>query len=80
MNYYLKYRIPINWLESKTTGMADTILVNSNFTKKIFYDTFTSLSDSKVQVLYPSLNTDVFDAQMTEDANSKASVKTKSIR
>jgi alpha-1,3/alpha-1,6-mannosyltransferase len=74
---YLKhlYRIPINWLESKTTGMADTILVNSNFTKKIFYDTFTSLSESKVQVLYPSLNTDVFDEQMTEDATSKVSVK-----
>ena len=60
------YRIPINWLESKTTGMADTILVNSNFTKKIFYATFTGLGKSKVQVLYPSLNTDVFDTLMTQ--------------
>lgn len=67
------YRIPINWLESKTTGMADTILVNSNFTKKIFYDTFTNLSKSKVQVLYPSLNTDVFDKLMTDVSNAKVS-------
>ena len=26
------YRGPIDWLEEKTTGMADTILVNSKFT------------------------------------------------
>lgn len=26
------YRLPIDWLEEKTTGMADKILVNSNFT------------------------------------------------
>lgn len=26
------YRAPINWLEEKTTGMADCVLVNSKFT------------------------------------------------
>lgn len=28
------YRAPIDWWEEKTTGMADVILVNSNFTGK----------------------------------------------
>jgi alpha-1,3/alpha-1,6-mannosyltransferase len=28
------YRIPIDWMEEKTTGMADCILVNSKFTGK----------------------------------------------
>ncbi|GFT29033.1 hypothetical protein NPIL_333431, partial [Nephila pilipes] len=26
------YRLPLDWLEEKTTGLADVILVNSNFT------------------------------------------------
>jgi len=26
------YRAPIDWLEERTTGMADCILVNSQFT------------------------------------------------
>ena len=26
------YRMPIDWLEEKTTGQADVVLVNSNFT------------------------------------------------
>jgi alpha-1,3/alpha-1,6-mannosyltransferase len=30
------YRKPIDWFEEKTTGMADTVLVNSNFTGEIF--------------------------------------------
>jgi alpha-1,3/alpha-1,6-mannosyltransferase len=56
------YRLPIDWLEMKTTGMADVILVNSKFTSNVFYETFSSLKDKKIDVLYPSLNTDVFDA------------------
>ena len=32
-NYLKKlYRAPLDWFEEKTTGMADVILVNSNFT------------------------------------------------
>ena len=30
------YRTPIDWLEEKTTGMADCIVVNSNFTGVIW--------------------------------------------
>ncbi|KAL5015982.1 hypothetical protein ScPMuIL_005571 [Solemya velum] len=47
------YRAPIDWLEEKTTGMADCILVNSQFTAKIFKETFRSLHDVSPTVLYP---------------------------
>ena len=55
------YRAPLDWLETVTTGMADIILVNSQFTSKIFRETFKSLHAKKLDVLYPSLNTDNFD-------------------
>ncbi|XP_044149899.1 alpha-1,3/1,6-mannosyltransferase ALG2 [Bufo gargarizans] len=56
------YRAPIDWLEEKTTGMADCILVNSHFTAQIFKETFTSLSHMKPDVLYPSLNVSNFQS------------------
>ncbi|XP_040288995.1 alpha-1,3/1,6-mannosyltransferase ALG2 [Bufo bufo] len=56
------YRAPIDWLEEKTTGMADCILVNSHFTAQIFKETFTSLSHIKPDVLYPSLNVSNFQS------------------
>jgi len=31
------YRIPIDWIEEKTTGMADVVLVNSKFTGNVTY-------------------------------------------
>jgi alpha-1,3/alpha-1,6-mannosyltransferase len=71
------YRAFIDWLESLTTGMADVVLVNSRFTKKIFYQTFTSLYDKKVEVLYPSLNTTVFDSLLntfSDDNNAEKSI------
>jgi len=57
------YRAPLDWLEEATTGMADIVLVNSNFTAGIFKQTFTNLAESQVQpsVLYPSLDTSLFD-------------------
>lgn len=54
------YRIPLDWLEEKSTGCADRVLVNSNFTKTVFKDTFRSLKQVP-SVLYPSTNTDYFD-------------------
>ncbi|XP_064625113.1 alpha-1,3/1,6-mannosyltransferase ALG2-like [Lineus longissimus] len=47
------YRWPIDWMEEKTTGMADVVLVNSNFTAGLFKDTFTALDHIKPDVLYP---------------------------
>jgi alpha-1,3/alpha-1,6-mannosyltransferase len=56
------YRAPLDWMEMVSTGMADGILVNSNFTKNVFRDTFSSLNNKKLQVLYPSLNTEFLDS------------------
>ncbi|XP_030014088.1 alpha-1,3/1,6-mannosyltransferase ALG2 isoform X1 [Sphaeramia orbicularis] len=60
------YRAPIDWLEERTTGMADLILVNSQFTAGIFRETFHSLSGVQTDVLYPSLNTRTFDQPSAE--------------
>lgn len=54
------YRAPLNYFEELTTGSADGILVNSKFTRRIFKETFRSLSIMPA-VLYPSLNTKHFD-------------------
>ena len=37
------YRLVLDWIEEKTTGMAMTILVNSKFTLQVFKDSFVSL-------------------------------------
>ncbi|KAH0539867.1 alpha-1,3/1,6-mannosyltransferase ALG2 [Cotesia glomerata] len=55
------YRIPLNYLEEKTTGQANKIFVNSNYTLKVFKQTFKSL-DITPEILYPSIHTDFFDA------------------
>ncbi|XP_027868674.1 alpha-1,3/1,6-mannosyltransferase ALG2 [Xiphophorus couchianus] len=60
------YRAPIDWLEERTTGMADMILVNSQFTAGIFRETFRSLNRVQPDVLYPSLNTNTFDEMSME--------------
>lgn len=56
------YRAPIDWVEERTTGMADMILVNSRFTAGVFRETFGGLAGVRTDVLYPSLNTRTFDA------------------
>ncbi|XP_072268157.1 alpha-1,3/1,6-mannosyltransferase ALG2 isoform X2 [Pyxicephalus adspersus] len=61
------YRAPIDWLEEKTTGMADCIVVNSKFTAKIFQETFSSLSHIQPDVLYPSLNVRNFECSFFDD-------------
>lgn len=68
---YLKslYRAPINYLEEFTIGLADKTLVNSKFTLRVFCETFKHLNIVP-DVLYPSLNTQVFDdtqKQVTEE-------------
>ncbi|KAJ1532225.1 hypothetical protein ONE63_000842 [Megalurothrips usitatus] len=59
------YRAPLNWIEEKTTGQADKILVNSKFTRTVFQSTFKSLSVIP-DVLYPSINTDLLDGSTPE--------------
>jgi alpha-1,3/alpha-1,6-mannosyltransferase len=52
------YRMPLDWFEEKTTGWADMIFVNSNFTKRVFADTFSRLDKQGVSpdVLYPAVH------------------------
>lgn len=71
---YLKsiYRFPINFLEEYTTGCADSILVNSKFTLRVFRETFKRL-DVVPDVLYPSLNTNFFDTIQNETQNENIS-------
>lgn len=57
------YRKPIDYIEEITTGMADLILVNSNFTASTFANTFKHLNAKGIQpaVLYPAVNVDQFN-------------------
>lgn len=54
------YRLPLNYLEEITTGMAHQVFVNSLYTGKVFKNTFKNLN-IEPKVLYPSINTDFFD-------------------
>eukprot|EP00056_Hartaetosiga_gracilis_P008442 m.120925 g.120925 ORF g.120925 m.120925 type:complete len:376 (-) comp12918_c0_seq3:2227-3354(-) len=65
------YRKPIDKLEEATTGMADVLMVNSNFTRKIYFETFHSLRNTQPHIVYPSLNFESFDrvSYDEEDAN-----------
>lgn len=54
------YRLPLDWLEEKTTACAHTILVNSRFTLGVFGKTFKSIKILPT-VVYPSINTEFFD-------------------
>lgn len=54
------YRKPLDWFEEYTTGKADTILVNSEFTARIFRTTFRSLNGIPLHTLYPSVNCELF--------------------
>ncbi|KAK3827033.1 MAG: hypothetical protein J3R72DRAFT_374327 [Linnemannia gamsii] len=54
------YRLPVDFIEELTTGMADTIVVNSKFTANIFQQSFKRLRQVP-EVLYPSIQFDKFD-------------------
>ena len=67
-NHILKkiYRYPIDWLEERMTGSADKILVNSKFTESVFRQTFPSLQDIPLHVVYPTCNLSAFDKPVEE--------------
>ncbi|KAF9100034.1 Alpha-1,3-mannosyltransferase-like protein [Mortierella sp. GBA35] len=54
------YRLPVDFIEELTTGMADTIVVNSKFTANVFQESFKRLRQIP-EVLYPSIQFDKFD-------------------
>lgn len=53
------YRIPLDWIEEYTTGEADKILVNSQFTAKVFQDTFKSLNRIP-RCIYPGVDIELY--------------------
>ncbi|CAO3657988.1 unnamed protein product [Rhizopus stolonifer] len=57
------YRVPIDKLEEWTTGSADTVTVNSQFTAGIFRKSFKSILKTP-RVLYPPINFTLYDRQV----------------
>ena len=55
------YRYLIDWLEQWSTGFADVLLVNSQFTERVFRNTFKALKNVPMQVVYPACNFDSID-------------------
>ncbi|KAH9813793.1 family 4 glycosyltransferase [Melampsora americana] len=53
------YRIPLDWIEEYTTGEADKILVNSQFTAKVFQETFKSLNRIP-RCIYPGVDIELY--------------------
>jgi alpha-1,3/alpha-1,6-mannosyltransferase len=51
------YRRPFDWLESWSTGCSDTIVVNSNFTRRVFAAAFPRLDCRNPGVVYPCVDT-----------------------
>uniref|UniRef100_A0AC34FH69 Alpha-1,3/1,6-mannosyltransferase ALG2 n=1 Tax=Panagrolaimus sp. ES5 TaxID=591445 RepID=A0AC34FH69_9BILA len=61
-SYFKKiYRWFLDGWEQFSTGKADLICVNSEFTEGVFRETFTRLAQRELHVLYPTLNTQFFD-------------------
>jgi len=52
------YRFPLDWLESTTTGLANVIVVNSNFTGGVYRKAFPRLKEPRV--VYPAADFESF--------------------
>lgn len=50
------YRCPFDWLESWSTGCSDGIVVNSKFTRGVFYESFPRLDWVDARVIYPCVD------------------------
>lgn len=48
------YRFPIDWVEYKCCGLADIVLVNSEYTASVVQETFPKLQKS-LQIVYPTI-------------------------
>ena len=51
------YRRPFDAVESWSTGCADSIVVNSKFTRSVFRQTFASTKNRELKVVYPCVDT-----------------------
>ncbi len=70
------YRRPLDWIEQYTTGLANVVAVNSEFTSTVFKEAFPQISievKNRLCVLYPPIN---FDRYEFPDGQLKLSSKT----
>lgn len=66
------YRKPIDLFEEWSTSLADIILVNSRFTRNIVQQTFKSLRNRELVVLYPCVNVDEFVERGSTDEDCES--------
>ncbi|BGO99960.1 Alpha-1,3-mannosyltransferase-like protein [Rhodotorula toruloides] len=64
------YRIPIDLLEEETTGQADKILVNSEFTAQVFARTFQNLRRIP-RVVYPAVDVSQYGGEVQVEEKDK---------
>ncbi|KAA1477688.1 mannosyltransferase [Dentipellis sp. KUC8613] len=56
------YRLPMDWLEERTTGSADIIFANSKFTSRVFKLHLPSIEQTP-RVVYPGINLAAYEPQ-----------------
>lgn len=63
------YRLPFDALEGWSTGCADSVAVNSKYTRSVVRQTFTNLRQRELKVIYPCVDTriDSAPAPATQD-------------
>ncbi|KAI9226010.1 MAG: alpha-1,3/1,6-mannosyltransferase ALG2 [Piptocephalis tieghemiana] len=72
------YRLPFDWVEEYTTGCADRVVVNSEFTAGIFAEAFPRLTSMPLSVLYPGIRLEAYDRPLDrEDARVRPLISTR---
>ncbi|KAJ3023502.1 UNVERIFIED_CONTAM: Alpha-1,3-mannosyltransferase-like protein [Siphonaria sp. JEL0065] len=74
------YRIPFDFMEEITTRgrMADCTVVNSNFTRQIFKDSFPSIKMNP-KVLYPAIRIEAYNSEVKSTKEFRRYLKGKTI-
>ncbi|KAJ3286309.1 Alpha-1,3-mannosyltransferase-like protein [Rhizoclosmatium sp. JEL0117] len=72
------YRVPFDFMEEITTRMADCTVVNSNFTRQIFKDSFTSIKTTP-KVLYPAIRIEAYNNSGKSTKDFRKYLKSKTI-
>ena len=68
------YRVPFDWLEEWSMGWADSVMVNSNYTRQVYADTFKRLAQSQPPpvVVYPSINFANYDSAAVDSSHDSS--------
>ena len=69
------YRVPFDWLEEWSMGWADSVMVNSHYTRTVYQDTFKQLAATQPPpvVVYPSINFANYDKAANSSSSSSSS-------